>query len=415
MDSSAGDIDLYEILEIEKGASKIEIKKAYHKAALSSHPDKVAEEDRSTAEIKFKSVSKAYEILYDDEKRHLYDLHGMAAFDKGQGLGMGTGVDLDEMLQHMFSMGGQGTPRFRKQRKGEDEEHPYQVSLEELYKGKTVKFTSKKNVICSHCKGSGGKEKAKPKKCVSCQGQGFRDGLRSIAPGLVTRATVMCSSCKGVGTIFKDKDRCKKCKGERVTEAREVLEIYIPRGSKEGDKIVLEGEADQVPGQEPGNIIFSVIELEHSVFRRAGADLSADLEITLAEALCGFSRVIVKHLDGRGLHMNHHQPKGRIMRPGQVIKIEGEGMPYKKSEVRGDLYMVVRVKFPEDGWLQDDDALTKLRSLLPGPTEPIKSNIVDEVEYDETASIDDFGASTQDGGAWEDDDDDDDEGGCPQQ
>lgn len=118
-------------------------------------------------------MSKAYEILYDDEKRHLYDLHGMAAFDKGQGLGMGTGVDLDEMLQHMFSMGGQGTPRFRKQRKGEDEEHPYQVSLEELYKGKTVKFTSKKNVICSHCKGSGGKEKAKPKKCVSCQGQGW--------------------------------------------------------------------------------------------------------------------------------------------------------------------------------------------------------------------------------------------------
>lgn len=177
----------------------------------------------------------------------------------------------------------------------------------------------------------------------------------------------------------------------------------------------MEGEADQVPGQEPGNIIFRVIEIEHSVFRRAGADLSADLEITLAEALCGFSRVIVKHLDGRGLHMNHHQPKGRIMRPGQVVKIEGEGMPYKKSEVRGDLYMVVRVKFPEDGWLQDD-ALTKLRSLLPSPTEPIKANIVDEVEYDETVSIDDFGAGTQDGGAWEDDDDDDDdEGGCPQQ
>lgn len=177
----------------------------------------------------------------------------------------------------------------------------------------------------------------------------------------------------------------------------------------------MEGEADQVPGQEPGNIIFSVVEVEHSVFRRAGADLSADLEITLAEALCGFSRVVVKHLDGRGLHMNHHQPKARIMRPGQVIKVVGEGMPYKKSELKGDLYMIVRVKFPEDGWLRADDALTKLQSLLPKPAEPIKANIVDEVEYDESASIDDFGAGTQDGEAWEDDDDGDQEGGCPQQ
>lgn len=186
---------------------------------------------------------------------------------------------------------------------------------------------------------------------------------------------------------------------------------------REGDKIVLEGEADQVPGQEPGNIIFNLIEVEHSVFRRAGADLSADLEITLAEALCGFSRVIVKHLDGRGLHINHHQPKGRIMRPGQVIKVVGEGMPYKKSELRGDMYMIVRVKFPEDGWLRDDDALTKLQSLLPMPVEPIKANIVDEVEYDGSASIDDFGAGTQDGEAWEDDegDEEEEEGGCPQQ
>ena len=177
----------------------------------------------------------------------------------------------------------------------------------------------------------------------------------------------------------------------------------------------MEGEADQVPGQEPGNIIFSVNEVEHGVFRRAGADLSADLDVTLAEALCGFSRVIVKHLDGRGLHMSHHQPKGRMLRPGQVIKFVGEGMPYKKSELKGDLYMIVRVQFPEDGWLRDDDSLEKLKSLLPGPAEPIKATIVDEVEYEEKANIDDFGADTQNGEAWEDDDDDDEEGGCPQQ
>lgn len=201
-------------------------------------------------------MSKAYEILYDDNKRHLYDTHGMSAFESGHGNGAGADGDLEEMLQHMFGMGmgggmpaGFGTAGPRKPRKGEDEEHPYQVTLEELYKGKTAKFASKKNVVCSHCKGTGGKEKAKPKQCASCQGQGIsatfspgetmlicglglRRGLRSVGPGLVAQETVMCSSCKGSGSVYKEKDRCKKCKGERITEARKTLEVYIPRGSR---------------------------------------------------------------------------------------------------------------------------------------------------------------------------------------
>ena len=101
----------------------------------------------------------------------------MSAFDSVFGNDMGAGPDLDDMLSQMFGMGG-GTPpglkgtRPRKSRKGDDEEHPYQVTLEDLYKGKTTKFASTKNIICSHCKGSGGKEKAKAKQCASCQGKG---------------------------------------------------------------------------------------------------------------------------------------------------------------------------------------------------------------------------------------------------
>ena len=198
-------------------------------------------------------VSRAYEILYDDSKKHLYDTHGISAFDSGHAHGPAPGSDLEEMLHQMFGVGnpaGFGGSGSRKPRKGQDEEHPYQVSLEELYKGKTAKFASKKKVICSHCKGTGGKDKANPKQCALCQGRGttmlshslciikltwiigFKQGLRSVGPGIVTQETVMCSSCKGTGSIYKEKDRCKKCKGERVTEARKVLEIYIPRGSK---------------------------------------------------------------------------------------------------------------------------------------------------------------------------------------
>lgn len=189
-------------------------------------------------------------------------------------------------------------------------------------------------------------------------------------------------------------------------------ELNMLKRPREGDRIVLQGEADQVPGQEPGDIIFSLVETEHSVFRRVEADLSADLEITLAEALCGFSRVVIKHLDGRGLHMDHTQPAGRTLKPGQVIKILGEGMPHKKSEAKGDLYLVVQVKFPEDGWLQNDSIL-KLQGLLPKPAQPIKADTVDEVEYDQSASLDNFGAGAQSSGeVWEDEDEHDE--GVPQ-
>lgn len=153
-------------------------------AALSSHPDKVAESERARAEINFKSISKAYEILFDDDKRHLYDTHGMSAFDSAHGSGMGSGSDLDDLLSQMFGMGSgmppnYGEPGLRRSKKGDDEEHPYQVTLEDLYKGKTTKFASTKNVICSHCKGSGGKEKAKARHCTSCQGKGMFKRLRA--------------------------------------------------------------------------------------------------------------------------------------------------------------------------------------------------------------------------------------------
>ena len=147
---------------------------------------------------------------------------------------------------------GDGQPK--KPRKGPNEEQRYEVTLEELYKGKTVKFASTKNIICSHCKGTGGKEKAKPETCQKCKGQGITVGLRSVGPGLVTQERMICDHCSGSGKFFKDKDKCKKCKGKQTTSEKKVLELYIPRGAREGERITLEGEADQVPDQIPGEI-----------------------------------------------------------------------------------------------------------------------------------------------------------------
>jgi DnaJ family protein A protein 2 len=318
----------------------------------------------------------------------------MSAFDPTRGGGAGPEVDLDDILQQMFGMGGGGggmppgfggPPGPKKPRKGQNDEQEYQVTLEELYKGKTVKFASTKNVICSHCKGTGGKEKVKPKTCERCQGKGMTIGLRQVGPGLVTQERIVCDACQGTGEIFKDKDKCKKCKGKRTTSERKMLEIYIPRGAMQGERIVLEGEADQVPDQIPGDLVFTLVEENHDVFQRRGHDLSADLKITLAEALCGFSRVVIKHLDGRGIQLTH--PRGKVLRPGQVLKVAGEGMPHKKSDAKGDLYLIVDIEFPEDGWMKDEASFASLQNLLPKPAPKIEATEVDDVDFVDDADI----------------------------
>lgn len=195
-----------------------------------------------------------------------------------------------------------------------------------------------------------------------------------------------CETCDGKGKFYRDKDRCKKCHGKCVQEEKKVLELYIPRGAKEGDRIVLEGEADEKPGEITGSIVFVLEEKEHEIFSRAGADLTAPLKVTLAESLTGFTRVILKHLDGRGIQITHS--RGKLLRPGQVLKVAGEGMPRKKSDARGDLFLVVDVEFPADGWSPDVDTLRRiLPDADPEDRPPIKTDLVDDVEYDSDADI----------------------------
>lgn len=173
---------------------------------------------------------------------------------------------------------------------------------------------------------------------------------------------------------------------------------------------MLEGEADQVPDQEPGDIVFKLVEEEHAVFSRAGADLRATIDVTLAESLSGFSRIVLKHLDGRGIELKHPRIPGTILSPGQVLKVPGEGMPIKRGDARGDLYLVVNVKFPNEKWKPTPAMLEKLKELLPKPDKAITADTVDEVDYDPKGKMEEFGARDAHGGsAWVDDEEDDEE------
>lgn len=147
----------------------------------------------------------------------------------------------------------------------------------------------------------------------------------------------------------------------------------------DGAKIVLPGEGDQEPGTPPGDVFFVLETKRHECFERSGADLLAHVSITLSEALLGFSRVILTHLDGRGI--NFSSPKGKIYKTGDTIALRGEGMPVHKEMTKGDLYVLFEVEMPTEEWLRTVD-VKALRGLLPLGKPDLRHEVVNEAQYE---------------------------------
>ncbi|KAG2229360.1 hypothetical protein BDF21DRAFT_414980 [Thamnidium elegans] len=401
----------YETLEVEVDASDNEIKKAYRKLAMKYHPDKNPDEGE-----RFKEISHAYEILSDPETRATYDQFGEDG--PGHGGGGGYGMSADDLFANLFGGGGGGggfdfggdfhggmggMPR--RPRKGETMKYPLSVTLEDLYRGKKTKLALEKNVICSNCEGKGGKTGA-TKKCGSCKGRGFQVAMRQVGMGMIQQMQVPCADCNHTGEIAKD--RCKKCKGKKVTVEKKFLDVFIERGMENGQKIAMKGEGDQEPGVEPGDVILVLNQKEHAVFTREGTDLLCKVKISLTEALCGFDKVIVTHLDGRGIQVKNLA--GSVIKPGMVKRIPNEGMPtYKRPDTRGDLYIEFDVEFPADNFATAAQ-LSNLETILPKrKRESPQQELIDECRLMD-ASMEAFGASGNSRNAYDEDESEDEDG-----
>lgn len=401
-------MDYYEVLGVSRDADATEIRRAYKKLALSHHPDKVPEHERPDAEVRFKEVCEAYEVLSDESSRSNYDRFGTRP-------GMGGGpnpyddmFDADDFAQFFTGMNA-GGHRPRRPMRTEDAHIDIEVTLEEVFKGKVFKMESTRDVLCKTCSGGGGKTKAKPRTCGKCNGEGLMKKLRRVGPGLVTNELAECDACGGKGNVYKEKDRCKRCQGKGVGEATSLLEVYVPRGAPDGHTIVLNGMSDEAPGKQTGDLVFHVHVKPHKVFDRKYNDLYVKVAITLSEALCGFSRVVCEHLDGRGIQIS--TPTGKVLRPNDYLRVRGEGMPLLKGgDSRGDLYVLFDIEFPDDGWCVERSELQTVRNML--PEKPKK-----DASYS-TAVVDDVAFEVKNGALPEYDEDyeeDDDEGFGPGQ
>merc|ERR1719498_594470 len=241
-DEPANTTAFYETLGVSKTATPQEIKKAYRKAAMRHHPDKGGDPE------KFKQISKAYEVLSDEEKRERYDKFGEKGLEGG-----GGGHDASDIFSAMFGGGGRRGPRGP--RKGKDVLFRLKVTLADLYNGATKKLRLSKSLLCSACDGKGG---SRVQTCVSCKGQGSKMMIRQIGPGMVQQMQVQCDRCDGKGECIAPGDRCRTCEGNKVIKTKKTLEVHIEKGMKQGSKIVFRQESDQAPGIIPGDVVVAL-------------------------------------------------------------------------------------------------------------------------------------------------------------
>nr|XP_019010770.1 chaperone regulator [Kwoniella pini CBS 10737]OCF49551.1 chaperone regulator [Kwoniella pini CBS 10737] len=349
---------------------------------MQHHPDK--NPDNPEAHETFQKIGQAYETLSSPNDRATYDSHGPDGPPRG-GMG-GGGADMDDIFEQMFGGFGMGggfefdmgfdpsshsSRGRRKPTKGRDTTVPYDISLEDAYKGKKVVMNIERDRICTGCKGSGARPGVQPRDCGNCEGKGIVFTDRHIAPGLLGKVKSPCPSCNGEGKKIRDKEKCKKCKGLKVTKEKKRIEFMIEPGTEDGERIALRGEGDEEPEVPAGDIIFLIRYKIHPSFKpqpNSIGGLSILISIRLSEALIGFSRILFIHLDGRGIKIESKKGE-RIIKQNSIYIIKNEGMPIRGTNKKGDIFIKFDLEFPTLDWAKsqknDNDGLIELPGKKP--------------------------------------------------
>jgi molecular chaperone DnaJ len=349
--------DFYKTLEIEKGASADEIKKAYRKLAMKYHPDQ--NKDNKAAEEKFKELNEAYDVLKDDQKRAAYDRFGSAAFDGSMGgggfgggaQGFGAGA-FSDIFEDMFGdfMGGRGGGRSRGgPQRGSDMQYTMEIKLEDAFKGKEANIKIPVNDTCDSCNGSGAETGTSAENCSTCNGQGR---VRQQQGFFTIERT--CPTCNGAGKIITNP--CKKCHGQGRIRKEKTLKIKIPAGVDTGRRIRLTGEGEAgLMGGPRGDLYVLLAVKPHKLFKRENANLHCRVPITVTRAALG-GEIEVPTIESSAAKLKI--PPGT--QTGQQFRLKGKGMSLLGSEARGDLYIEIYVETPVNLNKKQQDMLKAL-------------------------------------------------------
>ncbi len=355
--------DFYETLGVARSASDEDIKKAYRKLAMKYHPDR--NPDNKASEDKFKEVQKAYDILSDKEKKTAYDQYGHAGVDPNMGSGGfgggfsgAQGFDFGDIFSQMFGGapggGGSGGSARQQSQQGADLQYGLEISLEEAAAGVKKRITVPTHEECDLCHGSGAKPGTSASTCSTCRGSGVIHVRQAIFQMQQT-----CPSCHGSGQEIKEP--CLKCRGEGRVRTSKTVEVSIPAGIEEGQRIRLSGEGEPGLRGAPSGDLYVVIRVkEHKTFERNGLDLHCELPISFTTAALG-GEVEVPTLVGKvKLTIPKETQTGRRMR------VKGKGIKSLRSSAVGDLYCHVSVETPIDLTDRQKELLEEFEKISTG-------------------------------------------------
>ncbi len=339
--------DYYEILGVDRSATRDQIKQAYRKLALKYHPDRNKE---SGSEEAFKEIAEAYAVLSDDTKRHEYDMTGHAGISerwspedlmRGFHFGDFFGGRVDDLSGIFGDLFGRRTPKRDQGLRGKDLRYDLDLTLEEAAKGGEREIEIRRSEKCGICQGSGAKPGTQPKPCSDCSGSGQKQEVQS-GEGVRMVSISTCPRCHGRGQFIEHP--CATCHGSGTQFHPHRLKVKIPPGIDDGMFIRLTGQGEQHPGSgQPGDLLIRPHLRPHSSLQRQGDDLYSMASLNLVEAALG-TTLSINGLEGEPIALTI--PPGT--QSGTSLRIPGKGMPRLHHKGKGDLYVIVEVRTPTD-------------------------------------------------------------------
>ncbi len=326
--------DYYEVLGVQRNATDAELKTSFRRLAMKYHPDRNPGD--ADAELKFKEIKEAYEILSDPGKRSAYDQFGHAGIEgghRGGGASGGFGDIFEDIFGDIFGSSARSRSGTRSYR-GSDLQYNLELSLEEAVAGTEVDIRVPSLQTCKTCSGSGAKKGSHPKTCSTCNGQGqvrMQQGFFSVQQ--------TCPQCHGTGKVITDP--CEDCHGQGRIEEHRTLSVRIPMGVDTGDRIRLSGEGEAgINGGPAGDLYVQVLVKEHELFSREGDNLYCTVPIRFTTAALG-GELDVPTLDGRVTLKIPPETQS-----GKKFRLRNKGVKSVRSASVGDLICTAVVETP---------------------------------------------------------------------
>lgn len=345
--------DYYEVLGVSKTASDEELKKAFRKLAKQYHPD--LHPDDAEAEMKFKEINEAYEVLSDKEKRARYDQFGFAGVDPNYGAGQGGAGyggytsygggfnDFGDIFESFFGGGFGGTSsrsNVNAPRRGQDIRVSATISFMEACKGTKANIRFSHFEKCSDCGGSGAKAGTSATTCPDCNGTGTVR-INQRTPLGMFQTTKTCERCGGKGKVIKEV--CPGCSGQGRVKKTLTREIEIPAGIDDGQTLKVSGAGDcGFNGGPSGDLNVRIVVKPDDIFEREGYDIYTEIPISYMQATLG-DEITVPTIDGK---VKYKVPEGT--QTGTTFRLKGKGIKRLYRTERGDHYVTVKVEIPKN-------------------------------------------------------------------